>query len=168
MRGRFKRQLHIKLCAIRTRAEVDFSVMPFDDDSVADYQAESRAGAALGCEEGQRKDVGLGLWRNSTAIVRDFNKKKLAVAARADIDATRPADGVNCIIDEVRPVESCEPTSVVCHLISLCARTTALVKFVQCDFRSELNLNSGRSLQMPDRSADTGNLQQGLKPHFNK
>ena len=109
-----------------------------------------------------------GLWSDSTAIVRDLNEKKLAVAARADVDATRPANGVNCISDEVRPVESCEPTSVVCHLISLCARTTALVKFVQCDFRSELNLNSGRSLQMPDRSADTGNLQQGLKPHFNK
>jgi hypothetical protein len=34
---------HIKLCAIRTRAEVDFSVMPFDDDPVADNQAESGA-----------------------------------------------------------------------------------------------------------------------------
>ena len=34
MRGRFKRQPHIKLCAIGTRAEVDFSVMPFDDDPV--------------------------------------------------------------------------------------------------------------------------------------
>jgi hypothetical protein len=43
VRGRFKRQPHVKLCAIRTRAEVDFSVMPFDDDSVADNQAESRA-----------------------------------------------------------------------------------------------------------------------------
>jgi hypothetical protein len=41
--GRFKRQPHVKLCAIRTRAEVDFSVMPFDDDPVADNQAESRA-----------------------------------------------------------------------------------------------------------------------------
>ena len=41
--GRFKRQPHVKLCAIRTRAEVDFSVMPFDDDPVADYQAEPRA-----------------------------------------------------------------------------------------------------------------------------
>ena len=28
VRGRFKRQPHVKLCAIRTRAEVDFSVMP--------------------------------------------------------------------------------------------------------------------------------------------
>ena len=83
--GRFKRQPHIKLCAIRTRAEVDFSVMPFDDDPVADNQAKSRAGAALGCEEGHRKDVGPGLWRDSTAIVRNLNKKKLAVAARADI-----------------------------------------------------------------------------------
>ena len=168
MRRRFKRQPHIKLCVIRTRAEVDFSVMMFDDDSVADDKAKSRACAALGCEEGHRKDVLPDLWRDSTAIVRDLNEKKLAVAACADIDATRPANGVDCIVDEVRPVESCEPTSVVCHLISLCARTTALVKFVQCDFRSELNLNSGRSLQMPDRSADTGNLQQGLKPHFNK
>ena len=78
-----------------------------------------------------------GLWRDSTAIVGDLNEKKLAVATRAHIDATRPPEGVNCIVDEVRPVESCEPTSVVCHLISLCARTTALVKFVQCDFRSE-------------------------------
>ena len=43
VRGRFKRQPHIKLCAIRTRAEVDFSVMPFDDDPVADNQAESGA-----------------------------------------------------------------------------------------------------------------------------
>ena len=43
VRGRFKRQPHTKLCAIRTRAEVDFSVMPFDDDPVADNQAESRA-----------------------------------------------------------------------------------------------------------------------------
>ena len=43
VRGRFKRQPHVKLCAIRARAEVDFSVMPFDDDSVADHQAESRA-----------------------------------------------------------------------------------------------------------------------------
>jgi hypothetical protein len=43
VRGRFKRQPHIKLCAIRTRAEVDFAVMPFDDDPVADNQAESRA-----------------------------------------------------------------------------------------------------------------------------
>jgi hypothetical protein len=34
---------HIKLCAIGTRAEVDFSVMPFDDDSVADNQSKSRA-----------------------------------------------------------------------------------------------------------------------------
>ena len=33
MRRRFKRQPHVKLCAIGTRAEVDFSVMPFDDDS---------------------------------------------------------------------------------------------------------------------------------------
>ena len=43
MRRRFKRQPHIKLCAIRTRAEVDFSVMTFDDDPVANNQAESRA-----------------------------------------------------------------------------------------------------------------------------
>ena len=43
VRGRFKRQPHIKLCAIGTRAEVDFSVMPFDDDPVTDNQAESRA-----------------------------------------------------------------------------------------------------------------------------
>ena len=43
VRGRFKRQPHIKLCAIGTRAEVDFSVMPFDDDPVADNQAESGA-----------------------------------------------------------------------------------------------------------------------------
>ena len=43
VRRRFKRQPHIKLCAIGTRAEVDFSVMPFDDDPVADNQAESRA-----------------------------------------------------------------------------------------------------------------------------
>jgi len=78
------------LCAIRTRAEVDFSVMSFDDDPVGDYQAKSRAGAALGCEEGQRKDVGPGLWRDSTAIVRDLNEKKLAVAARAHVDATLP------------------------------------------------------------------------------
>ena len=103
VRGRFKRQPHVKLCAIRTRAEVDFSVMTFDDDPVADNQAESRAGSALGREEGQRKDVGPGLWRDSTAIVRDLNEKKLAVAARADIDATRPADGVNRIVDEVGP-----------------------------------------------------------------
>ena len=59
--------------------------MPFHDDSVADNQAESRAGAALGCEEGHRKDVGPSLGRDSTAIVRDLNEKKLAVAARADI-----------------------------------------------------------------------------------
>ena len=76
--------------------------MPFDDDPVADNQAESRAGVALGCEEGHRKDVRPGLWRDSAAIVRDLNEKKLAVAARADIDATCPPDGVNCIIDEVR------------------------------------------------------------------
>jgi hypothetical protein len=43
VRGRLKWQPHIKLCAIGTRAEVDFSVMPFDDDPVADNQAESRA-----------------------------------------------------------------------------------------------------------------------------
>ena len=43
VRGRFKRQPHIKLCAIGTRAEVDFSVMPFNDDPVANDQAESRA-----------------------------------------------------------------------------------------------------------------------------
>ena len=43
VRGRFKRQPHIKLCAIRTRAEVDFSVMPFDDDSVGDDESKSRA-----------------------------------------------------------------------------------------------------------------------------
>ena len=103
MRGRFKRQPHIKLCAIGTRAEVDFSVMTFDDDSVADDQAKSRAGSALGCEEGHRKDVGLDLCRDSAAIVSDLDEKKLAVAARADIDATRPADGVNRIVDEVRP-----------------------------------------------------------------
>ena len=35
--------LHTKLCAIRNCAEVDFSAMPFDDDPVADHQAESRA-----------------------------------------------------------------------------------------------------------------------------
>ena len=67
--------------------------MPFDDDPVADNQAESRASAALGCEEGHRKDVGPGFWRDSTAIVRDLNEKKLAVAPRADVDASRPADG---------------------------------------------------------------------------
>ena len=43
VRGRFKRQPHVKLCAIGARAEVDFSVMPFDDDPVADNQAESGA-----------------------------------------------------------------------------------------------------------------------------
>ena len=59
--------------------------MPFDDDSVGDDKSKSRAGAALGCEEGHRKDVGPGLWQDSTAIVRDLNEKKLAVAARADI-----------------------------------------------------------------------------------
>ncbi|MGB7839437.1 MAG: hypothetical protein WBL40_15130 [Terrimicrobiaceae bacterium] len=101
--GRFKRQPHIKVCAIVTRAEVDFSVMPFDDDPVGDHQAESRACAALGREERHSKDVGPGLWRDATAIVRNLNEKKLAAAARADIDTTRPADGVNCIIDEVRP-----------------------------------------------------------------
>ena len=103
VRGRFKRQPHIKLCAIGTRAEVDFTVMPFDDDPVADDESESRARAALGCEEGHRKDLRLNLRRDTTAIVRDLNEKKLAVAARADIDATRPTDGVNCIIDDVRP-----------------------------------------------------------------
>jgi hypothetical protein len=92
VRGRFKRQPHVKLCAIRTRAEVDSSVMPFDDDAVADNQAKSRACAALGCEEGQRKDVRPGLGRDSTAIVRDLNEKKLAVATRAHVDATRPPD----------------------------------------------------------------------------
>ena len=43
VRRRFKRQSHVKLCAIRTGGEVDFSVMPFHDDSMADHQAESRA-----------------------------------------------------------------------------------------------------------------------------
>ena len=43
VRGRFKRQPNIKLCAIRTRAEIDFSVMPFDDDSVGDDESKSRA-----------------------------------------------------------------------------------------------------------------------------
>jgi hypothetical protein len=104
--GRFRRQPHAKLRAIRTRAEVDFSVMPFDDDPVGDNQAESRARAALGCEEGHCKDVRPGLWRDSTAIVRDLNEKKLAIAARADIDTTRPADGVNRILDEVGPHNS--------------------------------------------------------------
>jgi hypothetical protein len=103
VREQLKRQPHVKLCAIRTRAEVDFSVMPFDHDPVADNQAKSCAEAALGCEEGHRKDVGLGLWRDSTAIVSDLDEKKLAVAARAHVDATRPIDGVNCIVDEVRP-----------------------------------------------------------------
>ena len=56
MRGRFKRQPHVKLCAIRTRAEVDFSVMPFDDDPVADNQPESRAYAKFPIEE-ERKTV---------------------------------------------------------------------------------------------------------------
>jgi hypothetical protein len=42
-----------------------------------------------------------GLWRDSTAIVRDFNEEKFAVAAGADIDATRPADGINGIVDAV-------------------------------------------------------------------
>src|SRR6476660_4650557 len=78
VRRRFKRQPHIKLCAIRSRAEVDFSVMTFDDDSVADDQAKSRAGSALGCEEGHRKDVGLDLCRDSAAIVSDLDEKKLA------------------------------------------------------------------------------------------
>ena len=41
--GRFKGQPHIELCAIGTRAEVDFSVMSFNDDPVTDDQAESRA-----------------------------------------------------------------------------------------------------------------------------
>ena len=88
MRGRFKRQPHIKLCAIGTRAEVDFSVMPFEDDPLANNQAESRACAALGCEEAPSKDVRPGLWRDSTAIVRDINEKKLAIAPRAHIDTT--------------------------------------------------------------------------------
>jgi hypothetical protein len=70
---------------------------------VADNQAESRAGAVLGCEEGHRKDVRPSLWRNATAIVRDLNEKKLAVATLARVDATRPTDGVNGIVDEVRP-----------------------------------------------------------------
>ena len=59
--------------------------MAFDNDPVADNQSKSRAYAALGCEEGQRKDVRPGLGRDSTAIVGDLNEKKLAVAARADI-----------------------------------------------------------------------------------
>jgi hypothetical protein len=50
-----------------------------------------------------RKDKRLGLGRDTTPIVGDFNEKELAVAARADIDATRSADGVNCIVNEVRP-----------------------------------------------------------------
>jgi hypothetical protein len=70
---------------------------------VADNQAESRAGAVPGCEEGHRKDVRPSLWRNATAIVRDLNEKKLAVATLARVDATRPTDGVNGIVDEVRP-----------------------------------------------------------------
>jgi hypothetical protein len=47
--------------------------------------------------------VGPDLWRNATAIVSNPNEKELAVAARADIDATRRPNGANCIIDEVRP-----------------------------------------------------------------
>ena len=43
VRRRIKRQPHVKLCAIRSRAEVDFSVMPFDNDPVANNQTESRA-----------------------------------------------------------------------------------------------------------------------------
>jgi hypothetical protein len=41
MRWQSKRQSHVKLCAIGTRAEIDFPVMPFDDDSVADIQSKA-------------------------------------------------------------------------------------------------------------------------------
>jgi hypothetical protein len=43
VRRRFKRQPHTKLCAIGTCAEVDFSVMTFDDGSVGDDESKSRA-----------------------------------------------------------------------------------------------------------------------------
>ena len=45
----------------------------------------------------------LRLRRNTAAIVGDLNEKELAGAARADIDATRAAHGINRIVDEVRP-----------------------------------------------------------------
>jgi hypothetical protein len=42
-RGRFERQPHVKLRAIGACAGTDFSVMPFNDDSVGDDESKSRA-----------------------------------------------------------------------------------------------------------------------------
>ena len=58
VRGRFKRQPHIKLCAIRTRAEVDLSVMPFDDDPVANDKSKSVPDPPLVVKKGTAKMCG--------------------------------------------------------------------------------------------------------------
>jgi hypothetical protein len=57
------------LRAARTGAEVNFSVMPFDDDPVGDNESQSRARPALGGDERNGKDERPGLGRNSIAIV---------------------------------------------------------------------------------------------------
>ena len=41
--------------------------------------------------------------RNAAAVVGNLNEEKLAVAARADLDATRATHGINRIVNEVRP-----------------------------------------------------------------
>jgi hypothetical protein len=48
-------------------------------------------------KKGTAKMWGRGLWADSTAIVAI--QRETAVAGVRDIDATRPADGVNCIIE---------------------------------------------------------------------
>jgi integrase len=52
--------------------------------------------------------------RDATAIVGDRNEKKLAVAARAEINATRPADGVNGVVNEVR--QFCWTSRILCSI----------------------------------------------------
>jgi hypothetical protein len=62
--------------------------MPFYDDAMADNQAKASPRAALGGKEGHGKDMRLRLRRMPLRICNQ--REELAVATRADIDATVP------------------------------------------------------------------------------
>jgi hypothetical protein len=72
VRGRFKWQPNFKSGSLRTCVEVDFAVMPFDDDPAADNEPKARSQPTLRCKEGSAsaKDCAQ---RSSSSGVLDMN-----------------------------------------------------------------------------------------------
>ena len=69
-------------------------------DTVADHKAQTRTGAALGCEE-WLENAWLNFRRDAAAVVCDFDNEVIAIAPSANNDAALTFGGVDGVVDEM-------------------------------------------------------------------